>query len=248
MQRLTGKTILITGAARGIGEAIARRCASEGARLALFDLREADLQGLAADLAKEFGSECSLHGVDVASLASFQAAVAQVMARFGRIDGLVNNAGIVADAQVHKMSEEQWDRVIAINLKGVYNGVRAVVDILRDQGSGSIVSISSVVGLYGNFGQTNYAAAKAGVIGMTKTWAKELGRKGIRSNAVAPGFISTPILQSIPNEVMAKLEAEVPMRRLGQPAEVAATVAFLLSDDASYVNGSVIEVTGGLTL
>lgn len=246
MQRLAKHIIIVTGAARGIGEAIARRCAQEGATLALWDLQAPE--ATAAQLAAETGQPVMAQAVDVSQLAATQEAAAAVLARYGRIDGLVNNAGIVADAQLHKMTEAQWDRVIDINLKGVFNSTRAVVDTLRAQGSGSIVNISSVVGLYGNFGQTNYAAAKAGVIGMTKTWARELGRKGIRANAVAPGFVATSILGSIPQEVMDKLLAQVPMHRLGQPSEIAACVAFLLSDDASYVNGAVLEATGGLSL
>ncbi|MFZ5512101.1 MAG: SDR family oxidoreductase, partial [Pseudomonadota bacterium] len=171
-----------------------------------------------------------------------------VKSYFGPIDALVNNAGIVQDAQLKNMSDDQWDKVIAVNLTGVYRCTRAVVDTMLEQGSGSIITMSSVVGLYGNFGQTNYAATKAGVIGMTKTWAKELGRKGIRANAVCPGFIATPILNSMPQKVLDAITKEVPMGRLGQPEEIANVVAFLASDEASYVNGAVIEVSGGVTL
>ena len=158
------------------------------------------------------------------------------------------DAGIVADAQLKNMTEEQFDRVIDINLKGVYNCTKAVVDKMLEQKSGVILNSSSIVGLHGNFGQTNYAAAKFGVIGMAKTWARELGRKGIRSNAVCPGFISTPIISTVPEKVINALEERVPMGRLGKPEEIANTFAFLASDEASYINGAVIEVSGGLTI
>ena len=248
MKRMQDKVVVVTGAARGIGEAIARRCAEEGAKVALWDLRQDAVEFAAATIARDTGADTIGQAVDVASADSVNAAARAVLGQYGRIDGLVNNAGIVADAQLRKMSEEQWDRVIGINLKGVYNCTRAFVDAFLQQGSGSIVNISSVVGVYGNFGQTNYAAAKAGVIGMAKSWAKELGRKNIRANAICPGFIATPILADMPKDVLDTLVNEVPMKRMGQPAEIAASVAFLLSDDASYVNGAVLEVSGGLTI
>ena len=171
-----------------------------------------------------------------------------VMARYGRIDTLVNNAGIVEDSQFRKMSDGQFDRVIDVNLKGTYNCTRAVVDVMLAQNSGVILNASSVVGLYGNFGQTNYAASKFGVIGMAKTWARELGRKGIRANAVCPGFVETPILKTIPEKVMRALVERVPLGRLARPEEIANTYAFLASDEASYINGAVIEVGGGTTI
>jgi 3-oxoacyl-[acyl-carrier protein] reductase len=161
---------------------------------------------------------------------------------------VVNNAGIVMDAQLKNMTDEQFDKVIDINLKGVYNSTRMVVDIMLAQGSGVILTTSSVVGLYGNFGQTNYAASKFAVIGMTKTWARELGRKGIRAVAVCPGFIRTPILNQMPEEVLKGMAAKVPSGRLGKPEEVANVFAFLASDEASYINGAVISVDGGMTL
>lgn len=248
MKRMQDRVVVVTGAARGIGAAIARRCAEEGARVAVWDLRQQDVDEMARALKLSYGVETLGCAVDVASSAAVNEAAQAVLARFGRVDGLVNNAGVVADAQLKKMSEEQWDRVIGINLKGVFNCTRAFVDAFLAQGSGSVVNISSVVGVYGNFGQTNYAAAKAGVIGMAKSWAKELGRKNIRANAVCPGFIETPILGDMPKDVLDALVDEVPMKRMGQPEEIAASVAFLLSDDASYVNGAVLEVSGGLTI
>ena len=171
-----------------------------------------------------------------------------VMAKWGRIDTLVNNAGIVEDAQFKKMSEDQFDRVIDVNLKGVYNCTKAVVDIMLAQNSGCILNASSIVGIYGNFGQTNYAATKFGVIGMVKTWARELGRKGIRANAICPGFIETPILAKMPAKIIEMMADRVPMGRLGRPDEIAATYAWLASSEASYINGAVIEVSGGATL
>jgi 3-oxoacyl-[acyl-carrier protein] reductase len=161
---------------------------------------------------------------------------------------VVNNAGITRDARLQKMTLQQFDDVIDVNLRGVFHTAQAVVDTMIEQGSGVILNASSVVGIYGNYGQTNYAAAKFGVIGFTKTWSRELGPKGIRVNAVAPGFIDTPILKTIPEDVLSKMRDQVPLRRLGKPEEIASIYAFLASDEASYVNGAVIEATGGLTL
>ena len=174
--------------------------------------------------------------------------VSALMAKWGRIDALVNNAGILADSQLKKMTEEQFDRVIDVNLKGTYNCTRAVVDIMLAQGGGTITNASSIVGLYGNFGQTNYAATKFGVIGMVKTWARELGRKGVRANAICPGVVETPILKSMPEKVIKMIEDKVPLGRLGKPEEIANTYAWLASDEASYINGAVIEVSGGVVI
>ncbi len=245
--RLLGKTVLITGAARGIGAAIAAKCAGEGARVALCDLDRRQVQEAAEGL-RQSGAHAEAFAADVSAAGSVAAMVSAVRERFGRIDCLVNNAGIVEDAQLKNMRADQWERVIAVNLSGVYHCTRAAVDAMLAQGAGSIVNVSSVVGLYGNFGQSNYAAAKAGVIGMTKTWAKELGRKGIRANAICPGFIRTPILAAMPEPVLADIERRVPLGRLGAPGEIAAMAAFLASDEASYITGAVIEVAGGLTL
>ena len=245
--RLFGKTVLVTGAGRGIGEAIARKCAMEGAQVALCDLDRHTVQE-AAELLRSEGRLAAAFPVNVADAESVAAMVSSVKSYFGPIDALVNNAGIVQDAQLKNMSDDQWDKVIAVNLTGVYRCTRAVVDTMVEQGGGSIITMSSVVGLYGNFGQTNYAATKAGVIGMTKTWAKELGRKGIRANAICPGFIATPILSAMPDKVLSDITRKVPMGRLGRPEEIASVVAFLASDEASYVNGAIIEVSGGVTL
>ena len=186
--------------------------------------------------------------VDVTDRLAIDAMVEKVMATWGRIDVLINNAGITKDARLAKMSSAQFDAVIAVNLKGVFECTQAVAQTMTAQGSGSIVNASSVVGLYGNFGQTNYAATKAGVIGLTKTWARELGPKGVRVNAVCPGFVMTPILDTVPDAVKQKMIEKVPLGRLGRPEEIAAVYAFLASDDSSYMNGAVLEVSGGIQL
>jgi 3-oxoacyl-[acyl-carrier protein] reductase len=186
--------------------------------------------------------------MDVTDRTMVDAVVAQVKNQFGRIDVLVNNAGITKDARLQKMTMAQFDQVIDINLRGVFHCAQSVVDTMVAQGSGVILNASSVVGIYGNFGQTNYAASKFGVIGFTKTWSRELGPKGVRVNAIAPGFIATPILDTIPDHLMQEMKARVPLKRLGKPEEIANVYAFLASDEASYINGAVIEVSGGMTV
>lgn len=245
---LAGKVIVVTGGAQGIGLAIAERCAECGASVAVWD-NQADAIAGALERIGDRAPRAQLAGfiVDVSDLAAAHDAVKATLARFGRIDGLVNNAGVVADAPLSRMSEGQWDRVIDINLKGVFNCTRASVDALLAS-TGAIVNISSIVGISGNYGQTNYAAAKAGVLGMSKTWARELGRKGVRSNAICPGFIETPILSSMPLRMLNDMVAQIPQKRMGQPREIAAAAVFLLSAEASYINGATLEVTGGLTL
>ncbi|MFO1412965.1 MAG: 3-oxoacyl-ACP reductase FabG [Burkholderiales bacterium] len=245
--RLSGKVSIITGAAQGIGQATALKFAKEGAKVACCDIN-LDAVNETVDLIRKAGGEAEGFKVDVTKKESIAAMVEGVMAKWGRIDTLVNNAGIVQDAQFKKMSEEQFDRVIDVNLKGVYNCTKAVVDIMLQQNSGVILNASSIVGIYGNFGQTNYAATKFGVIGMVKTWARELGRKGIRANAICPGFVETPILSSMPDKVIKMMEDRVPMGRLAKPEEIANTYAWLASDEASYINGAVIEVSGGVTI
>ena len=245
--RLKDKVSIITGAGRGIGQATALKFAREGAKVVVCDLT-AESIAETVQLCEQAGAPTLGCVVNVTDRASLDAMVAQVFTKWGRVDCLVNNAGIVADAQMKNMTEDQFDRVIDVNLKGVFNCTQAVVNIMIAQESGVILNASSIVGLHGNFGQTNYAASKFGVIGMVKTWARELGRKGIRANAVCPGFISTTILQSIPEKVIKALEDKVPMGRLGRPEDVANTFAFLASDDAAYISGAVIEVSGGLTI
>lgn len=245
--KLAGKVAVITGGARGIGYSTAVKFAREGAKVAVCDINPELTQSALADI-RAAGGEAEGYSVDVTNKGEIAAMVTAVMAKWGRIDCVVNNAGIVMDAQLKNMTDEQFDRVIDINLKGVYNCTRAVVDIMLAQKAGVILTTSSVVGLYGNFGQTNYAASKFAVIGMTKTWAKELGRKGIRANAVCPGFIATPILNQMPPKVLGDMAARVPLGRLGAPEEIANVFAFLASDEASYINGAVISVDGGMTL
>jgi len=245
--RLTGKVSIITGAGQGIGRATALKFAAEGARVAVCDINMDSVDETVQAIVAE-GGEAQGFRIDVTDKETIARMVEGVMAKWGRIDTLVNNAGIVQDAQFKKMTDEQFERVIDVNLKGVYNCTKAVVDIMLEQNSGVILNASSIVGIYGNFGQTNYAATKFGVIGMVKTWARELGRKGIRANAICPGFIETPILATIPDKVIKMMEEKVPMGRLGKPEEIANTYAWLASDEASYINGAVIEVSGGCTI
>ena len=245
--RLEDKVAIITGAGRGIGQATAVKFAREGAKVVVCDLTPESVEETLM-LCKETRGEAMGYAADVRDMNSLKGMVDATLAKWGRVDCLVNNAGIVSDAQLKNMTEDQFDRVIEINLKGVFNCTKAVVDTMLAQQSGVILNSSSIVGLYGNFGQTNYAASKFGVIGMVKTWARELGRKGIRANAVCPGFISTSILSSIPDRVLKALEEKVPMGRLGKPEEIANTFAFLASDEASYINGAVIEVSGGMVI
>lgn len=245
--RLKGKVSIITGGASGIGKATVLKFAQEGAIVAVCDLNQDAIDATVNEV-KAAGGEAVGYIVNVTNKSQINDMVADVKARFGRIDVLVNNAGIVQDAQLTKMTDEQFDLVIDINLRGVYNCAKAVVDTMVAQGGGVILNASSVVGVYGNFGQTNYAATKFGVIGFVKTWAKELGKKGIRANAVCPGFVATPILKAMPEKVIQAMEDRVPMKRMAQPEEIANLYAFLASDEASYINGAAIEITGGLTL
>ncbi len=245
--RLVGKVSIITGAAQGIGRATALKFAREGAKVVVCDINEVEVAAT-VEIIESAGGEALGFRVDVTDKVSIAKMVEGVMAKWGRIDTLVNNAGIVQDAQFKKMSEDQFDRVIEVNLKGVYNCTKAVVDIMLAQNSGCILNASSIVGIYGNFGQTNYAATKFAVIGMVKTWARELGSKGIRANAICPGYIETPILSAMPEKVLKMIEDKVPMGRLGQPEEIANAYAWLASDEASYINGAVIEVSGGVTI
>lgn len=245
--KLNGKVAIITGAGQGIGAATALKFAREGAVVIACDMN-LDAVETVAHLCREAGGKADAFAVDVTNRAQVDEMVAKVRGTYGRIDVVVNNAGITRDARLQKMTLQQFDDVIDVNLRGVFHTAQAVVDTMIEQGSGVILNASSVVGIYGNYGQTNYAAAKFGVIGFTKTWSRELGPKGIRVNAVAPGFIDTPILKTIPEDVLTKMRDQVPLRRLGKPEEIASIYAFLASDEASYVNGAVIEATGGLTL
>jgi 3-oxoacyl-[acyl-carrier protein] reductase len=245
--RLSNKVSLITGAAQGIGQATALKFAQEGATVIVCDVKQAGVDETVAQC-RALGATAEGFVMDVTQRAVVDDVVAQVKAKFGRIDVLVNNAGITQDARLQKMTVEQFDKVIDVNLRGVFHCAQAVVDGMVAQGSGVILNASSVVGLYGNFGQTNYAATKFGVIGFTKTWSRELGPKGVRTNAVAPGFITTPMVAAMPEKVLQDLSAKVALRRMGKPEEIANVYAFLASDEASYINGEVIEVSGGISL
>ncbi|MBL8539280.1 MAG: beta-ketoacyl-ACP reductase [Betaproteobacteria bacterium] len=245
--RLKDKVSIITGAANGIGKATALKFGQEGARVVVCDLKQNEVDAVVDEI-KGAGGQAMGAVVNVTKDADIKAAVDAVVKAWGRVDVLVNNAGITMDSTMKKMTEEQWDRVIDINLKGVWRCTKAVTDIMLAQNSGVILTTSSVVGIYGNFGQTNYAATKFGVIGMTKTWAKELGKNNIRAVAVCPGFIGTEMVRAMPEEVIKKIESGIPMRRLGKPEEIANTFAFLASDEAGYITGVAIEASGGVVL
>jgi 3-oxoacyl-[acyl-carrier protein] reductase len=245
--RLADKVSIITGAGQGIGLATALKFAREGAVVIVADVRQQQVDD-AVSHCQALGANAMGLVVDVTQRDMVDAMVQRVLQAHGRIDVLVNNAGITQDARLQKMTIEQFDRVIDVNLRGVFHCAQAVADVMVTQGNGVILNASSVVGIYGNFGQTNYAASKFGVIGFTKTWSRELGPKGVRVNAVAPGFVQTPILKSMPDKVIASMAERVPMKRLGEPEEIANVYAFLASDEASYVNGAVLEVSGGMTV
>ncbi len=245
--KFSGKVAMVTGAANGIGLATARKFAQEGAVVAICDLNQEQVDSAVATLRAE-GAQVHGFQMNVTQRPQVDSVVAAIVEQFKSIDVLINNAGITKDARLVKMTEAQFDDVIDVNLKGVFNCTQAVVPHMLNQGRGAIVSASSVVGLYGNFGQTNYAATKFGVIGFTKTWARELGPKGIRVNAVCPGFIATNMLATIPENVLDQMREHSWMRRLGTPEEMANVYAFLASDEASYVNGVALEASGGISL
>ncbi|MFY9134246.1 MAG: 3-oxoacyl-ACP reductase FabG [Bacillota bacterium] len=245
--RLDGKVAIVTGSGRGLGKEAAFLFAEEGAKVVVCDINRQSAEEVALAIV-DAGGEAMATMVDVTDSESVQRMVDAAMERFGTIDVLVNNAGITADAQLVKMTEDQWDRVIAVNLKGVYLCTKAVAPIMIAKGSGRIINTSSVVGIYGNFGQSNYVATKAGVIGMTKVWAKELGRKGITVNAVAPGFTMTEMMSTVPEKVLTGIRDRTPLGRLGEPRDIAYAYLYLASNEASFVNGATIQVDGGLTL
>lgn len=245
--RLLNKVAIITGAGKGIGRATALKFAAEGAHVIVADVDMTSIDETVNEI-QATGVKAMGFKVNITDNHEVTAMTQAVFEQYGHIDILVNNAGILLDAQLYKMTEEQFDKVIDVNLKGTFLCTKAVVDIMLAQKSGVILNASSIVGIYGNFGQTNYAATKFGVIGMTKSWAKELGRKGIRSNVVCPGFIATSILTAMPDKIIKAMEEKVPLGRLGTPEEIANVYAFLASDEASYVNGAVIEVSGGTVI
>jgi len=245
--RLKEKVAIITGSGAGIGRATALKFAQEGARVAVCDIQEQSVGETVSEI-RRLGYEAIGARVDVTRKDDIADFVKSIVDQWHRIDVLINNAGIIIDNQLSKMTDEQFDRVIEINLRGTYLCAKAVVNYMIEQKAGVIINASSITGLYGNFGQTNYAASKFGVIGMAKSWAKELGRYGIRVNAVCPGFVRTTILDPMPAKVIEEMERKVPLRRLGRPEEIANVYAFLASDEASYITNSVIEVSGGVTL
>lgn len=245
--RLNNKVSLITGGNKGIGKTTALLFAKEGATVIICDINEGAGKETLAEI-KKFSSDSCFFKANVSDYESVSAMLDKVLIKYGKVDVLVNNAGITKDAMAHKMSIEQFNDVIDVNLKGVFNLTRALIPSMREKECGVILNISSVVGIYGNVGQTNYAASKAGVIGMTKTWAKELGKKGIRANVVAPGFIISDMSAKVPEKILNEMKSETSLGRLGEQGEVANLLLFLASDEASYITGQVIGVDGGLVL
>jgi 3-oxoacyl-[acyl-carrier protein] reductase len=248
MSSLSGKVALVTGASSGIGAAIAQRLASDGAAIAVncYPGTEPDADDVVATIAAGGGS-AAVFSADVTDSAQCEAMVADILDRFGRLDVLVNNAGITRDGLMVRMSDADWLAVISTNLTGVFYCTRAAAKVMMKARSGAIVNIASVVGLVGNAGQANYSAAKAGVVGLTKTTARELASRGVRANAVAPGFIETPMTAKLSEAVREASMQNIAMRRFGGAEDVAAAVSFLASDDASYVTGQVLAVDGGMT-
>lgn len=247
MKRLENKVAVITGGAQGIGKATVKKFAEEGAVVIIWDVNE-EKASLTINQFKNLSDKIEFQKVDVTNLDSVTEAAVEIVSKHKKIDILINNAGITRDASFLKMTAEQWKQVIDVNLTGVFNCTKAIAPIMVENKFGKIVNTSSVVGLYGNFGQTNYVATKSGIIGMTKVWARELGRKGINVNAVAPGFIATEMVGTIPEKVIEMLKEKTPLGKLGDPADIANAYLFLVSDDASFITGTVLSVDGGLVL
>lgn len=248
MKLLEGKTALVTGAARGIGKGIALKFAAEGANIAFTDL-VIDENGEATKAEIEaLGVKCVAYASNAADFAQTEEVVAKVKEDFGSIDILVNNAGITKDGLMMRMTEAQWDAVIAVNLKSAFNFIHAVLPIMMRQRSGSIINMASVVGVHGNAGQANYAASKAGMIALAKSIAQEVGSRGIRANAIAPGFIETAMTAALPEEVRKEWASKIPLRRGGLVEDIANVATFLASDMSSYVSGQVIQVDGGMNM
>jgi 3-oxoacyl-[acyl-carrier protein] reductase len=245
--RLENKVAMITGAGSGIGKETAYLFAKEGARLVLTGKTADKLEKVCKEI-HENGRKAIFKIGDVSKREDMDDVVNTAMNEFGRIDILINNAGINKDALVTKMTKEQWNGVIEVDLTGTFNCIQAVVDVMINQGSGVIINASSISGIYGNIGQVNYASAKAGLIGLTKTLAKELGRKGVRVNAVAPGFTITPMTSKVPDKILEMMKEKIPLHRLAEPIDIAYAYLYLASDEARYVNGAVLSVDGGLTV
>ncbi len=247
MKGLKDKVAIITGSGQGIGKATAFLFANEGAKVIVAEYNKDTGEAVVTEI-NEAGGEGHFVQVDISNRESIHVLISEVKETHGSIDILVNNAGVIKDNTLENMTNEEFDRVISVNLRGTYNCTKEVAEIMREQGSGVILNAASVVALYGNFGQTNYVASKAGIIGMTKVWARELGRDGIRVNAVAPGFISTDMTKDIPENVIEMMLKKVPLQRMGEPEEVASVYAWLASDEAGYVTGTVISVDGGVVV
>ena len=248
MKLLEGKVALITGAGRGIGKAVAMRFAEQGADIAFTDLELSETVLATKSELEQFGVRVMAYASNAADFEQTHAVVKQIMEDFGRIDILVNNAGITKDGLMLRMTEAQWDAVINVNLKSAFNYVHAVVPVMSRQRGGSIINMSSVVGVSGNAGQCNYSASKAGMIGLAKSIAQELGSRGVRANAIAPGFIITDMTNQLSEEVKAEWAKRIPLRRGGTPEDVANIATFLASDMSSYVTGQVIQVDGGMNM
>ncbi|NJM08186.1 3-oxoacyl-ACP reductase FabG [Candidatus Gracilibacteria bacterium] len=243
--RLSNKVALVTGAGQGIGRITALTLAREGAKVAVADINLTAAQKVVEEIIAADGQAIAVH-LNVANSESVSGALSYVQQWGGRLDVLVNNAGITRDARMQKMTEEQWDAVIDVNLKGVWLCSKTAAPLMLAQGGGVILNAASIVGLHGNFGQSNYVASKSGVIGMTKTWARELGPGGVRVNAVAPGFIQTDMIATVPEKVIEGITERTPLRRLGQAQDIANAYLFLASDEASFITGTVLSVDGGL--
>ena len=248
MKLLEGKVAVITGAARGIGKEIALKFASEGADIAFTDLVIDENGKKTEEEIAALGVRCKGYASNAADFAATEETVKQIKDDFGRIDVLVNNAGITKDGLLLRMTEQQWDAVIAVNLKSAFNYIHAVLPIMIRQKSGSIINMASVVGVHGNAGQANYAASKAGLIALAKSIAQEVGSRGIRANAIAPGFIETAMTAALPDEVRAEWCQKIPLRRGGKVADIANVATFLASDMSGYVTGQVIQVDGGMNM
>jgi 3-oxoacyl-[acyl-carrier protein] reductase len=252
--RVKNKVVIITGAGSGIGRETAILFAKHGAKVIVTDVDEKAGKETTEEIMKILEQDPDCKGdvffakLDISNREQTRQVVQEVLNRYGEVDVLINNAGIIQDDLITKMTEEEWDKVIDIDLKGPFNCTQAVADDMIKHGNGEIINVSSIVGIYGNVGQVNYAAAKAGLIGMTKTLAKELGKKGVRVNAVAPGFIYTPMTAKVPEKILEMMKEKTPLKRLGQPADVAYTLLFLSSDEANFINGAVIPVDGGLLI
>lgn len=248
MKLLEGKVALITGAARGIGKGLALKFASEGADIAFTDLVIDENGEQTVKEIEAFGVKCKAYASNAADFVQTEQVVAEVKNDFGKIDILVNNAGITKDGLMMRMSEAQWDAVIAVNLKSAFNFIHAVLPIMMRQRQGSIINMASVVGVHGNAGQSNYAASKAGLIALAKSIAQEVGSRGIRANAIAPGFIETAMTAALPDDVRKEWALKIPLRRAGQVEDIANVATFLASDMSSYISGQVIQVDGGMNM